>query len=116
MAPWKEYSAGIEEIHHTQKLDAPSGTAITIAEGIIQHSEKKSWTMETPQDNEIKIEAVREGDIKGTHTVAYVSAIDTISLTHKAHTRDGFAKGAILAAQWLKNKKGVFTMNDVLGI
>ncbi|RDK87250.1 4-hydroxy-tetrahydrodipicolinate reductase [Marinirhabdus gelatinilytica] len=116
MAPWKEYSAGIEEIHHTQKLDAPSGTAITIAEGIIQHSEKKSWTMETPQDNEIKIEAVREGDVKGTHTVAYVSAIDTISLTHKAHTRDGFAKGAILAAQWLKNKKGVFTMKDVLGI
>jgi len=116
MAPWKEYSVAIEEIHHTQKKDAPSGTAITIAEGIVEHSDKKSWTLETPSAENIFIDAKREGDVKGTHTVAYSSAIDTISLKHEAHTRDGFAKGAILAAEWLANKKGVYSMKDVLGI
>ncbi|MAZ73985.1 MAG: 4-hydroxy-tetrahydrodipicolinate reductase [Flavobacteriaceae bacterium] len=116
LAPWKEYSVSIEEIHHTQKKDAPSGTAISIAEGIIKHSDKKSWSMDTVSEATIPIEAKREGTIKGTHTVSYVSEIDTISLKHQAHTRDGFAKGAILAAEWLVNKKGVFTMKNVLGI
>lgn len=116
LAPWKDYSVALEEIHHTQKKDAPSGTAISIAEGIIKHSEKKSWTMETASAESISIKAKREGDVKGTHSVAYTSAIDTISLTHEAHTRDGFAKGAILAAEWLASRKGVFTMKDVLGI
>ncbi|WP_432410749.1 4-hydroxy-tetrahydrodipicolinate reductase [Rasiella sp. SM2506] len=116
LAPWKEYSASIEEIHHTQKKDAPSGTAISIAEGIIKHSDKKSWTLEAPSEESIPIKAKREGDVKGTHIVDYTSKIDTISLKHEAHTRDGFAKGAILAAEWLATKKGVYTMKDVLGI
>lgn len=116
LAPWREYAVSIEEIHHTQKKDAPSGTAISIAEGIIKNSDKNSWTMETASEENILVEAKREGDVKGTHVVAYASAIDTISLKHEAHTRDGFAKGAILAAEWLTNKKGVYTMKDVLGI
>tara|TARA_R100000935_G_scaffold1439_1_gene4641 strand:- start:209089 stop:209787 length:699 start_codon:yes stop_codon:yes gene_type:complete len=116
LAPWKEYLVGVEEIHHTQKQDAPSGTAITIAEGIIKHSDKKSWTMEIPSEENIPIEARREGDVKGTHIVDYVSEIDAISLKHEAHTRDGFAKGAILAAEWLVDRKGVYSMKDVLGI
>ena len=116
LAPWKEYSVGIEEIHHTQKKDAPSGTAISIAEGIIKNSAKKSWTLEAPSVKSILIEAKREGTVKGTHIVSYSSEIDTISLKHEAHNRDGFAKGAILAAEWLANKKGVYTMKDVLGI
>ena len=116
LAPWKEYTVAIEEIHHTQKKDAPSGTAISIAEGIIKNSDRNSWTMETPSIESIGIEAKREGDVKGTHSVKYTSKIDTISLKHQAHTRDGFAKGAILAAEWLVAKKGVYTMKDVLGI
>ncbi len=116
LAPWKEYSVAIEEIHHTQKKDAPSGTAISIAEGIIKYSAKKSWSLEGPSSESILIEAKREGDVKGTHTVIYPSVIDTISLKHEAHTRDGFAKGAILAAEWLADKKGVYSMKDVLGI
>lgn len=116
MAPWKEYTVALTEIHHTQKKDAPSGTAISIAEGIIEHTEKKGWTLTTPSEEEINIEALRAGDVKGTHVVEYVSDIDTISLKHEAHTREGFAKGAILAAEWMVDKKGIFTMNDVLGI
>ncbi len=116
LAPWKEYTVGIEEIHHTQKKDAPSGTAISIAEGIIKHSDKKSWTLEAPSAESIHIEAKREGDVKGTHIVEYTSMIDTISLKHEAHSRDGFAKGAILAAEWLADKKGIYSMKDVLGI
>jgi 4-hydroxy-tetrahydrodipicolinate reductase len=116
LAPWKEYSVAIEEIHHTQKKDAPSGTAISIAEGIIKNSDKKSWTMETPSAESIAIKAKREGNVKGTHSIKYTSKIDTILLTHEAHTRDGFAKGAILAVEWLAGKKGVYSMKDVLGI
>lgn len=116
LAPWKEYAVSIEEIHHTQKKDAPSGTAISIAEGIIKNSNKKHWTLEASSADSIPIVAKREGAIKGTHIVDYSSEIDTISLKHEAHTRDGFAKGAILAAEWLANKKGVYEMKDVLGI
>ena len=116
MAPWKEYDVSIEEIHHTQKKDAPSGTAISIAEGIIQHTNKKGWALETPSEDNITITATREGDVKGTHIVTYASSIDTLSIKHEAHTREGFAKGAILAAEWLHDKQGVFTMKDVLGL
>ncbi|QNJ98404.1 4-hydroxy-tetrahydrodipicolinate reductase [Constantimarinum furrinae] len=117
MAPWKEYIPEIEEIHHTQKKDAPSGTAITIAEGILKHSEElKNWKLNEQDDRSIVIKAIREGDVKGTHRVDYVSTIDTISIKHEAHTRDGFALGAILAAEWLVNKKGVYSMKDVLGL
>ncbi|PHS61719.1 MAG: 4-hydroxy-tetrahydrodipicolinate reductase [Flavobacterium sp.] len=114
MEPWKEYLVSIEEIHHTQKLDAPSGTAITLAEGIINNSEKKGWKLENPSEEEIKITAKRVDDVKGTHIINYDSKIDIISIKHEAHSRDGFALGAILAAEWLVDKKGVFTMKDVL--
>lgn len=116
IALWKEYDVSIEEIHHLQKKDAPSGTAISIAEGILKHSDKKDWKLDTNQGDLLNIVAKREEDVKGTHMVHYTSPIDTISLKHEAHSREGFAKGAILAAEWLKDKKGVFTMKDVLGI
>jgi 4-hydroxy-tetrahydrodipicolinate reductase len=116
MAPWKEYNVSVEEIHHLEKKDAPSGTAITIAEGIIEHSDKTDWKLNTSDKNSLKITAKREEDVKGTHIVSYDSEVDTISLTHQAHSREGFAKGAILAAEFLKDKKGIFTMKDVLGL
>ncbi|AFL79744.1 dihydrodipicolinate reductase [Aequorivita sublithincola DSM 14238] len=116
MAPWKEYNVSVEEIHHLEKKDAPSGTAITIAEGILKHSNKKNWKLNTSEENSLNIIAKREEDVKGTHLVSYDSEIDTISFVHEAHSREGFAKGAILAAEWLKDKKGIFTMKDVLRI
>ncbi|MDP2688084.1 MAG: 4-hydroxy-tetrahydrodipicolinate reductase [Aequorivita sp.] len=122
MAPWKEYNVSVEEIHHLQKKDAPSGTAITIAEGILKHSDKKDWKLKTShmsaaaEENSLNITAKREEDVKGTHIVSYDSEIDTISFKHEAHSREGFAKGAILAAEFLKDKKGIFTMKDVLGL
>ena len=114
MAPWKEYNVSVEEIHHLQKKDAPSGTAITIAEGILEHSDKQKWELDSSQENILNITAKREEDVKGTHIVSYESKIDAISLKHEAHSRDGFALGAILAAEFLKDKKGIFTMKDVL--
>ena len=114
MEPWKEYDASIEEIHHTQKKDAPSGTAITLAEGILKHSEKKEWKLDRDSNHELKITAQRIEDVKGTHIINYNSNIDTISIKHEAHSREGFAIGAILAAEWLQNKKGVYSMKDVL--
>ncbi len=114
MAPWKGYVVSMEEIHHTQKQDAPSGTAITLAEGIIKNSHYDHWKLEEASENGIPIMAIRKGDVKGTHRVSYASEIDTITLTHEAHSRDGFALGAILAAEWLQNKKGIFSMKDVL--
>ncbi len=116
MAPWKEYDVAVEEIHHLQKKDAPSGTAITIAEGILKYSDKQDWKLNTSKENSLNITAKREEDVKGTHIVSYDSSIDTISLKHEAHSREGFAKGAILAADFLKDKKGIFTMKDVLGL
>jgi len=115
LQPWDAYEAEMEEIHHTQKIDAPSGTAITLAETIIKNSKKEAWSLEEASEETLKIEAKRLDDVKGTHTVKYISDIDSISMTHEAFTRDGFAKGAILAAEWLQNKKGIFTMKDVLG-
>lgn len=116
MQPWDEYKVSIEEIHHTEKKDAPSGTAITIAEGIIENSAKKTWNLDAKSEEEINIAAKRIADVKGTHIVSYDSEIDKIEIKHEAHSRDGFAIGAIIAAQWLQNKKGVHTMKDVLGI
>lgn len=114
MAPWKEYTVSVEEIHHLEKKDAPSGTAITIAEGILKYSDKKDWKLNASDKNSLKITAKREEDVKGTHIVSYDSEIDAISFIHQAHSREGFAKGAILAAEFLKDKKGIFTMKDVL--
>ncbi len=116
MQPWKDYEPTIEEIHHTQKLDAPSGTAISIAQGVLKHSDKGQWKLDSNNKEDLNITAVRTEDVKGTHIVDYVSNIDTLSIKHEAHTRDGFAMGAILAAEWLVGKKGVYTMKDVLNL
>lgn len=116
MAKWKEYEVKIEEIHHTEKKDSPSGTAISLAEIVLKHSPKTDWELDSKNDEKLKITAKREPDVKGTHVVDYKSEVDTISLKHEAHSREGFAKGAIFAAKWIVGKKGVFTMKDVLGI
>ncbi|WP_291274779.1 4-hydroxy-tetrahydrodipicolinate reductase [Flavobacterium sp.] len=111
-----QYKVSMEEIHHTQKLDAPSGTAITLAEGIINNSNYTNWTLDTPKENEIKIEAKRIGTVPGTHSIFYDSSVDQIEIKHTAHNREGFALGSVVAAEWLIGKKGVFTMKDVLNI
>lgn len=120
-----QYSVSLEEIHHTQKLDAPSGTAITLAEGILQNiSRKTRWICEEeahPNANADKTEqdlvimSKRIDPAPGTHIIRYDSAIDSIEITHTAHSREGFATGAVLAAEWLLDKKGVFSMKDMLG-
>lgn len=116
MQPYKAYIPTLEEIHHTQKKDAPSGTAITLAEGILNHSEKSEWALETTDPNKLSIRAVREGDVKGTHIINYTSSVDSLSIKHEAFSREGFALGALLAAEWLPGKKGVFHMKDVLNL
>jgi 4-hydroxy-tetrahydrodipicolinate reductase len=116
MTNLKQYNVSMEEIHHTQKLDAPSGTAITLAEGVIKHTDYANWTLETPISNEIHIEAKRIENIPGTHSIFYDSEVDQIEIKHTAHSREGFALGAVIAAEWLVGKKGVFTMKDVLGL
>jgi 4-hydroxy-tetrahydrodipicolinate reductase len=110
------YDVQIEEIHHIHKLDSPSGTAITIAEGIIENLDRKtSWKNSLPvNQNEIYIKSVREGEIPGTHIVEYTSEIDKISIKHEAFGRKGFATGAVIAAEFLKDKKGFYTMNDLI--
>ena len=111
------YQISMEEIHHTKKLDEPSGTAITLAEGIIKQTSKKNWALNvTNNESEIPIIAKRIPDVPGTHSIAYSSKIDTIDIKHTAHNRDGFSLGAVTAAEWLVGKKGVFTMKDVLGL
>ena len=116
MANLKQYQVSMEEIHHTQKLDAPSGTAITLAEGIIKNTNYTQWTLENPKANEIQIEAKRIENVPGTHSVFYDSTVDQIEIKHTAHSREGFALGAVVAAEWLVGKKGVFSMKDVLGL
>jgi len=111
-----EYQVNIEEIHHIHKLDAPSGTAITLAEGIIENSKSSNWSLSTDNSDEIQINAIRKGEIPGTHTVTYESSIDAISIKHKAHNREGFALGALVAAEWIVGKKGIFKMSDVLNL
>lgn len=116
MANLKQYNVSMEEIHHIQKLDAPSGTAITLAEGVIKHTDYANWTLETPISNEIHIEAKRIENVPGTHSIFYDSEVDQIEIKHTAHSREGFALGAVVAAEWLVGKKGVFTIKDVLGL
>jgi 4-hydroxy-tetrahydrodipicolinate reductase len=117
MAKISPYEASIEEIHHTQKLDSPSGTAITLAEGIIEHTDKKDWTTDvTNSGKNIPIISKRIPEVPGTHKITYTSTVDTIEIKHTAHNRHGFALGAIIAAEWLIDKKGVYTMKDVMGI
>lgn len=112
----KNYTAQLEETHHIHKLDAPSGTAITLAEGIAaQNDNYKKWSMD-PKTNELKISAYREGEVPGTHSITYSSEVDEIRIEHKAHSRQGFALGAVIAAEWLKGKEGIFSMKDVLNL
>ena len=117
MKPYGEYSMGIEEIHHTQKQDAPSGTAITLAEDAIKESEYTGWSLGKSLDpKQISIEAKRIENISGTHSVSYDSKIDSIEIKHIAKNREGFGLGAVIAAEWLFGKTGMFSMKDVLNI
>jgi 4-hydroxy-tetrahydrodipicolinate reductase len=117
MTRFKEYDVKIKEIHHTEKKDAPSGTAITLFEGLSEKVEKEKWHLGTSlEKNSVPIEALRQDDIKGTHSVTYQNEIENIKITHTANTREGFALGSIIAAEWIINKKGIYTMKEVLGL
>ncbi|MFT5715212.1 MAG: 4-hydroxy-tetrahydrodipicolinate reductase [Flavobacterium sp.] len=125
MSKLDSYTVGMEEIHHTQKLDAPSGTAISLANGIIENSSFTNWTLDSSKEfdpsasehaKQIYIEAKRIGTVPGTHTVTYDSTVDAIEIKHTAHSREGFALGAVIAAEWIVGKHGVFTMKDVLNL
>lgn len=118
MQPFKDYKVSINEIHHTRKLDAPSGTAITLAEGIISEiPELTNWkSEEVLSDNEIPIYSFREGDVPGTHEIIFDSKVDKISIKHEAKSRKGFAMGAVLAAEFMAGKKGFYSMDDLLNI
>jgi 4-hydroxy-tetrahydrodipicolinate reductase len=117
MAPHPDYEPRITEIHHTEKKDAPSGTAITLAEQLLEKIQRKKGWVNHISDNldELEILSERMDPAPGTHIVAYGSAIDTITITHEAHSREGFATGAVLAAEFLAGKKGIYRMSDVLG-
>ena len=119
--PYSEYKVAIEEIHHTAKLDAPSGTAISLAEGTINNIDRySSWFLtdnqETIPPDELPISSIRIDPYPGTHTVRYSSSIDEIEIKHTAHTRYGFALGAVIAAEWIQGKEGFYSMADVLGL
>ncbi len=117
LAPQKQYEIATYEIHHTEKQDAPSGTAITLAEGIVENNPTKdTWiNNEIAKSNEIAIWSSREGKVPGTHSVKYISEVDEIEIKHTAYTRMGFALGAVVAAEWLADKTGVFGMEEMLG-
>lgn len=118
MQAYPHFKVSVTEVHHTQKADKPSGTAITAVDGIIaNYSEKTGWLL-APEaaENKIPITSERTGNVVGTHVVRYQSENDTIELVHDAHSRTGFAEGAVMAAEWLQNKKGVFSMKDMLNL
>jgi 4-hydroxy-tetrahydrodipicolinate reductase len=116
MSGQQSYDVSVDETHHTQKKDAPSGTAITIAEGILRNlPRKKLWVNRPPeQKDQLVINSFRVDPAPGTHTVKYKSAVDDIEITHTAHSREGFALGAVLVAEWIQGRKGTFTMDDFL--
>ncbi len=119
MEPFSQYRATETEIHHIHKLDAPSGTAITLAEGIMQENNRyDGWKLDEDgkaiPENSIGIRAIREGEVPGIHTVAYTSSVDSIKIRHEAFSREGFAMGAVIAAEWIVGRKGIFSMQDVL--
>ena len=117
MKNYGEYLPVIEEIHHKQKLDAPSGTAITLAKPILENFNKDKWVLGvTNNPKELPIIAKRIDDVKGTHIIKYVSSIDAIEIKHTAKSRKGFAIGAVIAAEFINKKKGIYTMKDVLGL
>ncbi len=109
------YEVSMEETHHVHKRDAPSGTAVTLAEGIINQCERlNKWTLSKPKEGEIPIKAIREKEIPGTHTIKYRTEVDEIEIKHEAYSRQGFVKGAVLVAEWIVDKRGVLTMDDFL--
>jgi 4-hydroxy-tetrahydrodipicolinate reductase len=115
MADQSEYNVNIDEIHHTQKKDAPSGTAISLAEGIIDnYPNKENWLLEKESEESITIHAHRVDNVPGTHTVKYSSPIDDIEIKHTAHSREGFAMGAVMVSEWLPQQKGILNMKDFL--
>lgn len=115
MKNFSEYNVQLEEIHHTHKKDAPSGTAITLAEGIIRNNpEFDAWKLDETKGNELGIFAIREDEVPGTHSVFYRSEVDEIEIKHTAFSRNGFALGAVIAAEWILGKTGNFSMKDVL--
>ncbi len=116
MRKFPEYQASIEEIHHLQKLDKPSGTAISLAKDIIERSDYGSWALDDAKEMELPITALREENVAGTHKITYKSGNDLISINHEAFDRSGFASGAVMAAEWVQNKKGIFSMKDFLGL
>lgn len=117
MKPHQEkYHPSLEEIHHIHKLDAPSGTALTLADAVLNESDLKGWEIDGNIKDKLNISSIREGEVPGTHTVKYTSSIDEISLKHQSFGRKGFALGAVVAAEWLADKKGIYSMNDVLNI
>jgi len=117
MEHYRNYSVSIEEIHHIKKLDAPSGTAIALAEGIKQyHKGYTGWCSDSNKaESSIPVRSIREGTVPGTHTVTWDSETDCLSLKHEARNRKGFALGAVISAEFIYGRKGIFTMNDVLG-
>ncbi|MEA3446604.1 MAG: 4-hydroxy-tetrahydrodipicolinate reductase [Bacteroidota bacterium] len=118
ISPYSDYQLSIEEIHHTKKLDAPSGTAISLANDIIaEQNQKTTWVCNTDAlENEIPISAIRIENITGTHTIKYDSPVDCIEISHKAKNRKGFALGAIIAAEFMNGKKGIYGMKELLQI
>ena len=115
MKNFSEYKVQLEEIHHTHKKDAPSGTAISLAEGIIKNDHRfDAWKLDETKGNELGIFAVREDEVPGTHSIFYRSEVDEIEIKHTAFNRNGFALGAVIAAEWIQGKKGNFLMKDVL--
>jgi 4-hydroxy-tetrahydrodipicolinate reductase len=120
MSGQPEYTVCLDEIHHLQKLDAPSGTALSLANGILEnHSDYISWVLGEEKkphttQGQLAVTSYREPDVPGTHTIHYTSPVDTITIEHVAHNRKGFAQGAVIAAEWIVDRNGVFTMSDVL--
>ena len=116
MNQFPDYNVEMTEIHHTQKLDAPSGTAITLAEGILGNLDRKTvWVKDTENNSdELAIKSIREGQVPGIHTIRYESAVDSIEITHDAKSREGFALGAVVAAEFTAGKKGFLGMGDLL--
>lgn len=119
MAQFADYKVSVEETHHIHKLDAPSGTAITLAKDILkEHPEYTSWVLDEGkvESGELPVKSKREGEVPGIHTVTYKSVVDEIQIHHSAYSRDGFAQGAVMAAEFLMGKKGVFGMEDLIKI
>lgn len=113
--PFQEnYSCQLEEIHHIHKLDAPSGTAISLAQGVMAHTDFEAWKLGETEGRNLGINAIREGEVPGTHSVNYRSEVDEIEIKHTAFNRNGFALGAVIASEWILGKQGNFTMKEVL--